>query len=546
MQLEQLVLPTLATIALGAALLVPLRDGRKGKRATLAGFAPLRADFAVLDERRSDQRLADRSGETDKLQAGASFPKPLPQSARAKSNRYSLARLFRSFARSNDAARAACELDATKDDDTSRTGHDRTLASREEHERSMVPAATTSGYVASDETIDRANTAAIFLHARSATNLPADRTAELLFEARAKAERDSVDVAERIAFYDGDAVRKMLVAYGKRCARFFGARAIVATTTDIDTQISERPPDTPLKTDVDASFLDRAMTTFTMETRDLTSSGTNANEGASGSSTIERSFEHELDNLLRPIPASEIRELPRIASIARPHAVHAENVPSTGESHVTDLAEPDTRGTPAAIYDERSETPSQAHVVRAQRPSIERILPLTRLPLRPQSSKITWPTLLDTGATSAIQPSRIPSDRTARRTLLAELVRNRRDDAPEALRTAYREEDADGRSLALRALLQYDVDDASHAIFLEALRSGSDDERSIAVDALSDAGDRDALLLALDDRIDAIAAKAALAYVNSSEREAYGRFLGPYLDRGRIETILALLAGFVE
>lgn len=47
MQLEQFVLPTLATVALGTALLVPLRDDRRGKRATLGGIEPLRADFRV-------------------------------------------------------------------------------------------------------------------------------------------------------------------------------------------------------------------------------------------------------------------------------------------------------------------------------------------------------------------------------------------------------------------------------------------------------------------------------------------------------------------
>ena len=49
MQPEQLVLPTLATIALGAALLVPLRDDRRGKRATLGGVQPMRTEFYAVD-----------------------------------------------------------------------------------------------------------------------------------------------------------------------------------------------------------------------------------------------------------------------------------------------------------------------------------------------------------------------------------------------------------------------------------------------------------------------------------------------------------------
>ena len=51
MEAVQFVLPTIGTIALGAALLVPLRDGRRGRRATLGGApTPLRARFVTKAE----------------------------------------------------------------------------------------------------------------------------------------------------------------------------------------------------------------------------------------------------------------------------------------------------------------------------------------------------------------------------------------------------------------------------------------------------------------------------------------------------------------
>ncbi|GAC1501530.1 MAG: hypothetical protein NVS2B8_18420 [Vulcanimicrobiaceae bacterium] len=138
------------------------------------------------------------------------------------------------------------------------------------------------------------------------------------------------------------------------------------------------------------------------------------------------------------------------------------------------------------------------------------------------------------------------SDRRARRALLARLARDAHDDSSVALRAAYREEDTEGRCLALRALGRSRIDDASHAVFLEALRVGSDDERSIAVDAIARAGDREALVATLRDRIEAIAARAALAYVDSTDRGAYYAKLAPHVDRVRLETILTLLAGIVE
>jgi hypothetical protein len=101
-----------------------------------------------------------------------------------------------------------------------------------------------------------------------------------------------------------------------------------------------------------------------------------------------------------------------------------------------------------------------------------------------------------------------------------------------------------GRCAALRALRRID---ATHSVdvFVQVLRTGSDSERSLAVDGLAAAGSRDALVPALNDPLDAIAAKAALAYVGSNSREDYRAALAPFVPVERIEALLALLGGYL-
>jgi hypothetical protein len=163
--------------------------------------------------------------------------------------------------------------------------------------------------------------------------------------------------------------------------------------------------------------------------------------------------------------------------------------------------------------------------------------PLTRLRLRPDGGTIAWPMHLPmphVGTTGA-----------ERRIILADLEKTAEAVHERALASAYREEDASGRMLALRALSRISTQGA-HAILADALSLGSDDERALAVDLLSTSEYRESLVSALHDRVDAIAARAALAYVRSNRRSDYEKLLSSGLDERRLETILALLGGVLE
>ena len=129
--------------------------------------------------------------------------------------------------------------------------------------------------------------------------------------------------------------------------------------------------------------------------------------------------------------------------------------------------------------------------------------------------------------------------------MLEALERSPDATAQAALIQAYREEDARGRVLALRALMRGRYTQA-HGVFVDALRSGADEERALAVDALIGVGDRAGVRAAFSDRVDAIAARAALAYLGTVPAEDYRAALEPYMDKPRIEVMLELLAGIIE
>jgi hypothetical protein len=120
-----------------------------------------------------------------------------------------------------------------------------------------------------------------------------------------------------------------------------------------------------------------------------------------------------------------------------------------------------------------------------------------------------------------------------------------RVDIGEALARAYLEEDGDARIMALRALISGRFPEGP-SIFREALRTGNDTERSLAVDGLTIEGRLDDLLPALEDRLEAIAAKAALAYAGASSRSALRDVLKNHLSDARVESLLSLLIGLRE
>jgi hypothetical protein len=168
--------------------------------------------------------------------------------------------------------------------------------------------------------------------------------------------------------------------------------------------------------------------------------------------------------------------------------------------------------------------------------SFERAVPLTRMPLRPQTLDITWPSMIPAGD--------LLESRERRHAFLA--CDHENDPALEPVFVAaYRQEDGRGRLLALRAICRGGLPIA-YDLLVNALALGTDEERSYAVDALIAMNRLDAVIDAFSDRVDAIAAQAALGYVRSLHREEYITALEPYIDRARIESILALLGGIVE
>jgi len=223
--------------------------------------------------------------------------------------------------------------------------------------------------------------------------------------------------------------------------------------------------------------------------------------------TTERSFADELDRLLSPAVTTHASPGPAGDAQREPSATL--DVPETTATVVARLCE-----------------------------SNARVVPLTRLPLRPQIGNVTWP--------EQLQPVRSGYTTAQRRELLTSFVRDPGSTTLDVLESAYAQEDRDGRLLALRALARGERHPRTRAIFIEALRRGTDEERALALDALVMHGERDDLVVALGDRVDAIAARAALAYVGCYERAAYRIALTPHVEPSRIEAILILLAGIVE
>jgi hypothetical protein len=205
-------------------------------------------------------------------------------------------------------------------------------------------------------------------------------------------------------------------------------------------------------------------------------------------------------------------------------------------------------GQPSLVADATATVPAapaapniEAHIPVDLRPPIaraDRIVPLTRLPLRHQAKEIAWP------ATAAPPLSFANVD--DRYAFLRACANDANAEHDALLAAAFREETPTGRALIMHALRRTPASPDAIDTFVDALATGSDEERAFAVDALSETGAREEVAHGLTDRIDAIAAKAALAYVGTTAREDYRSALAPFLEESRIETLLAMLAGIVE
>jgi hypothetical protein len=232
----------------------------------------------------------------------------------------------------------------------------------------------------------------------------------------------------------------------------------------------------------------------------------------------------------RPAPPPR----PTSAAPDRPEAPGI-SIPLEAPTAAARYEAPATSGTPAEFV------PSAT--LRALRGRVGRSVPLTRLPLRSRARTVTWPSLLlDAG--NAAAAARAKTD-DARLNVLAELAGGEAAAPESVFIAAYREEDEPGRLLALRALAHF-RSARVRAICEEALRVGQAAERAAAVDALTAAGARESLSVALRDPVDAIAARAALAFVATREPADYRLALEPYVDPVRIDALLALLAGYLR
>jgi hypothetical protein len=226
----------------------------------------------------------------------------------------------------------------------------------------------------------------------------------------------------------------------------------------------------------------------------------------------------------------------RLASlVSDPAPSDGQSPPIEHESDVSEGDRSDLDGRPLATSmpdSKHTQAPQERTLLARDVPP-----PLTRLRLRPDSGAITWPKHLP-------MPHLGMGDG-ERRTILADLQRAADFSHERALTCAYREEDAIGRAMALRGLARVSTH-GSQAVLADALKFGSDDERALAVDLLSRSDDRESLVPALNDRLDAIAARAALAYVGSNRRSDYENLLSPHVDERRLASILSLLGGILE
>ncbi len=488
MQLEQLVLPTLATVALGTALLVPLRDGRRGKRATLTGLAPLRPDFRIVDRERADDAASnvgasETAGETHQARSDDDIENDTGSVAQ-----HSASHAPGAAPLDTEPARREAQTQTVRPNDPRDLGAETTLTSSvgARQQVGMPP---------------RRWTGLAHFFARKTNVTAADASQSQAAIAESPLGR-SIDLLRQVA----------------RCFSV-GASAVAATADITEPQGSS-----------DATHIVPAPSPV----------------------TVERSFADELHRLLRAAPVGEnARAAQATPEIEADPAVPDGVLPHFSHGTPAFLTSPPATAPAAAPFApsgsiEVSDVELLPHRVPALRLPFEPVVPLTRLPLRPQSETITWPTRLYDALNFANDAAIAATDHAARRALLLRLAHSATVDAAATLHVAYREEDGQGRALALRALMRLEADEHACAIYADALRSGTDDERSLAIDALARAGEREALVEALDDRIDAIAAKAALAYVGSNDQRVFRAVLAPLVGQARLAAILSLLAGFVE
>lgn len=495
MQAVQLVLPTLATLAFGTALLVPLREDQRAKRASLRRAKPLRPDFRVVVPAAREREIEESAVPSQDV----SF-----ETLESSTSRQALA---------SDGWTSAD--DSTDDRDASNVRNERGIGIERDGSGGHVGGSTRAGE--HDKTSDGVVTAASEQAPGSA-------------ESDARGFRDLWQRLRTLG--NGFSFERMTPN-----RKPFLKSSDFSGTTDA-AAIVTAPPDP----------------------KDV---------------TCERTFQNELARLLLPQRPSAVGSADGETSNDAHHAPSAngaDSIVDAGDTnHPTDaFFASDANDAPGAKHPKDGDDGDRARgayagnvskatsaidagtasndaiaisiaraSVNARLPKAnDRVVPLTRLPLRPESGAVTWPSELNAAHSALTSVERLA--------LLTACGTESMDAPITILELAYAQEDRDGRLAALRAISRRHPTERTRATLAEALRCGTDEERSLALDALARHGRRDDYIVALGDRIDAIAARAALGFVGSYERRDYPAALEPYLDTARIETLLGLLAGIVE
>ena len=168
----------------------------------------------------------------------------------------------------------------------------------------------------------------------------------------------------------------------------------------------------------------------------------------------------------------------------------------------------------------------------------QRVVPVTRRRLRQRGGSVGWPALVEPVQSdlSAAERCRILDDVIADEHAPGRAI---------VLVRAVREEEGALRLAALKALVTLRCADGLET-FREVLSSGSDAERSLAIDGLAALGATEDLALALSDRLEPLAAKAALHMCPSRKRQELDALLQTNCDALRRDAILGLLAGYFD
>ncbi len=510
MQAVQLLLPAVATAALGTALLVPLRDDRRGRRATIGpGNGPFRPDFG------------------DTLAAAPVKP------------------IHANEVRSDDVQAVDLRTDDVRTDnlravDVRAVDQSLTCEAVDSIDSNFLVSSEARDVEGSGSSLAAPSEIATFVTAPCEATLP----------------RTLLEPADFL----------------KAIARpFLGARAALIGFFNLPIVRSEPSLQEPAVEDFEATSIERS---FANEVASLLQASARVvaepeQPSNARTSAVEPSSSAPSEPAGAAVPQ-------RLASVAVPSDAPTEELKILHEAapalvRYQKPAARDVRRDTGSKRDEPSEAPEVANSERATRNGVmredrdsdaprvdawkygsaqnivvapvparpERAVPITRLPLRPQGFDITW-----TADVPEFERTE-PLSRSARHRLLEGFVRDPGSVSGEVIARAYRQEEGDGRAIALRVLLR-NFPQAGRSSFNEALRVGSDEERALAVDGLAAIGAREEIAPAFSDRVDAIAAKAALAYVGTLDRADYRAALSPFIDETQIEAILNLLAGIVE